>query len=389
MSRQVKIGLAIARYGLFLFVFLTQALEPPRLSGLRLAALAALYLALTTTGYLFTRGRARPALLVGLEVALVVAIGLLAPRGSFWLAYFVVTVDAGFALGTPPRVYASAGAIYLLLAANAYLAWGPLDREVVESLLALLFGFVFMVTATRLAMEQMAARQQSERLLRQLEEAHDRLQTYAAEVETLSVARERQRVAQEVHDAVAHVLTGLLVQLQAARRTLPIDPAGASARLASLEEVARGGLDDVRRAVRAMRPEHLETVGGLEAMRRLCAQFAERTATRVTFAAEKEPALTPAQEVLLYRVLQECLTNAARHGRASNVWAALRPQNGRVELRVRDDGTGAAEVAPGMGLTGMAERAAAAGGRFSYRTSAGGGFEAVLDLPLDAAAVPT
>jgi len=388
MSPQVRIGLAIARYGLFLFVFLTQALEPPRLSGLRLVVLMVLYAALAAAGYLFTQGRARSGILVTLEIALVFAIGLLVPRGSFWLAYFVVTVDAGFALGTPPRVYAAAGGIYLLLSANAYLAWGPLDREVIESLLSLLFGFVFMVTATRLAIEQMAGRQQGERLLRQLGEAHEKLQAYAAEVETLSVARERQRLAQEVHDSVAHVLTGLLVQLQAARKTLATDAAGAASRLANLEEVVRRGLDEVRRAVRAMRPEHLETVGGVEAMRRLCAQFAERTATRVTFVAEGEPALTPAQEVLLYRALQECLTNAARHGRASNVWAALRPQSGRVELRVRDDGTGAAEVAPGMGLTGMAERAAAAGGRFSYRTSVGG-FEAVLDLPLDAAAVPT
>lgn len=381
MSPQVRVGLAIARYGLFLFVFLTQLLEAPPLSGLRLTALAALYLALVATGYLFTRGRARAAVLVALEVALIFAIGLLAPRGSFWLSYFVIVVDAGFALERPARVYASTVGIYALLAVNAYLAWGPFDREVVESLLALLFGFVFATTATRLALEQMAARRQSDHLLRQLGEAHDRLQAYAAEVETLSVARERQRVAQEVHDSVAHVLTGLLVQLQATRKTLAADPRGASARLASLEDVVRRGLDEVRRAVRAMRPEHLETVGGLEAMRRLCEQFADRTAIRVTFVVDGAPALTPAQEVLIYRTLQECLTNAARHGRASNVWATLRERDGRVELHVHDDGFGAQEVQPGMGLGGMQERARNAGGSLSYGQPAQGGFEVVLALP--------
>ncbi len=385
MSPQVRIGLAIARYGLFLFVFLTQALEPPRLSGPRLIALAVLYLALATIGYLFTQGRARLWVLVALEVVLVSAIGLLAPRGSFWLSYFVVVADAGFALGRPRALYASAVGIYLLLALNAYLAWGPVDREFIEGLFALLFGFVFITSATRLALEQMAARQLSERLLQQLGEAHEKLQASAAEVETLSVARERQRLAQEVHDSVAHTLTGLLVQLQAARRTLPTDPGAASARLAALEEVVRRGLEDVRRAVRAMRPEYLETVGGLEAMRRLCAQFAERTGIRVTFVADGVAALAPAQEVLLYRALQESLTNAARHGRASNVWASLRPLNGRIELRVRDDGTGAAEVAPGMGLSGMAERAEASGGRLLYHSAAGGGFESVMELPVDAA----
>ncbi len=389
MSPQVRIGLAIARYGLFLFVFLTQVLEPPPLSGFRLLALAAAYLTLAGIGYAFTQGHARPALLVAAEVALVCTIGVLAPRGSFWLSYFVVAVDAGFALRTPRGMYASAAGIYLLLTVNAYVAWRPPDRDFAESLLSLLFGFVFMTTATRLALEQMTARQQTERLLQQLREAHQKLQAYAAEVETLSVARERQRAAQEVHDSVAHVLTGLLVQLQAVRRTLVIDPAGASARLGSLEEVVRRGLDDVRRAVRAMRPEYLETVGGLEAMRRLCGQFAERTGIRVTFVAEGAPVLRPAQEVLFYRALQECLTNAARHGGASNVWASLRPLDGRVELRVRDDGAGSAAVAPGMGLAGMEERARSGGGRFLYHTSAGGGFESVMELPLDAAAVPT
>lgn len=384
MSRQVRIGLAIARYGLFLFVFLTQALEPPPFSRSRLIVLAALYLALLTTGYFFTGGRGRPAVLVALEVALVFAIGLLAPRGSFWLSYFVVVADAGFALWRPARVYAAAVGIYLLLAFTAYLAWGPFDREVAESLLSLLFGFVFVTMATRLALEQMSARQQSEHLFRQLGAAHTKLQAYAAEVETLSVARERQRVAQEVHDSVAHTLTGLLVQLQAARRTLPTDPGAASARLAALEEVVRRGLEDVRRAVRAMRPEYLETVGGLEAMRRLCAQFAERSGIRVTFVAEGVADLPPAHEVLLYRALQESLTNAARHGRASNVWASLRPLNGRVELRVRDDGAGAADVPPGMGLSGMAERAEASGGRFLYQSASGAGFESVMELPLDA-----
>ncbi|HEV8339514.1 MAG TPA: sensor histidine kinase [bacterium] len=385
MSPQVRVGLAIARYGLFLFVFLTQALEPPRLSGLRLIELAALYVILATVGYLFTQGRGRPRVLVPLEVALVFAIGLLAPRGSFWLSYFVVVVDAGFAFGRPPAIYASSVGIYVLLVVNAYLAWRPLDRDFAEALLSLLFGFVFATTATRQALEQMAARHESERLLRQLGEAHEKLQAYAAEVETLSVARERQRLAQEVQDSVAHTLTGLLVQLQAARRTLPTDPGAASARLASLEEVVRRGLDEVRRAVRAMRPENLESVGGIEAMQRLCAEFSERTGIRVTFLAEGQSPLKPAQEVLLYRALQECLTNAARHGRASNVWASLRPLNGRVELRVRDDGAGAAELTAGMGLSGMAERAEASGGRFLFRSSAGAGFESVMELPLDAA----
>jgi len=154
-----------------------------------------------------------------------------------------------------------------------------------------------------------------------------------------------------------------------------------------VEEAARHGLDEVRRAVRAMRPEYLEAIGGVDAMRRLCDQFAERTGIRVNFLADANLRITPAHEVLLYRTLQECLTNAARHGRASAIWASLNAHDGRIELRIRDDGVGAAAVRPGLGLGGMQERAQAAQGRFSYRTAPEEGFEAVLMLP-EGAAVP-
>lgn len=385
MSRAARIGLAVARYGLYGLMLVSQALDPRALPSPRLGALILLLLLLTAIGYALTerpRSRRQALALVMLEVALIFAVGLVAGGGPFVILYFIAVADASIFSERSRLAYVFTLAIYLTLGVNLYLLESAAPLAYAEDMLSLLFGFVFVATASRLFVEQMAARRRTEGLLAQLEQAHARLQAYAAEVETLSVARERQRVAQDVHDSVAHVLTGLLVQLQAARKTLVTDPAGSASRLASLEEVVRMGLDEVRRAVRAMRPEHLETVGGLEAMRRLCEQFAERTAIRVNFVAEGDPVLTPAQEVLLYRALQECLTNAARHGRASNVWASLRPRDGHVELRVRDDGGGTQEVQPGMGLSGMQERAQSAGGRFFYDSAPRQGFEAVMELPL-------
>ena len=81
-------------------------------------------------------------------------------------------------------------------------------------------------------------------------------------------------------------------------------------------------------------------------MRRLCEQYGERTGIRVTFVTDAQVQLSPVQEVLFYRTLQECLTNAARHGRASTVWARLTGAGDRTELRVKDDGIGAADAGP-------------------------------------------
>ncbi len=384
MSRQIQAGLAIARYGIYLLLFLSNALGQRTLTPDRLIALAGLFVLLSAAGYILTEHCHSRRLAVGLmatELVLMFAIGLFARTGWIPILYFIVVAEAFFFLSTA-QAYAVALTAYGVLGANLYIVINPIRlNDFAVTMLVTLSGFVFIASASRLAVEQYAARQKTEELLKALETAHARLQAYAVEVETLSVARERQRLAQEVHDSVAHVLTGLLVQLQAIRRLLQTDVGAATARLATIEEAARRGLDEVRRAVRAMRPEHLEGVGGVEAMRRLCDQFAERTGIRVHFVTEASLQLAPAHEVLLYRTLQEGLTNAARHGRASTIWTSLSAKDGRTELRVRDDGIGAQRVRPGMGIGGMQERAQAAGGHFSYRTAPEGGFEAVLELP--------
>lgn len=390
MSKQIRHALNVARYGIYVFLFVSQAIGPDRVPLERLLLLGGLLLAMAIVGHALTdRGRLRgqALLLFAVVNGLALAIGLTAPRSSFWLLYFVIFGHLGFAF-EPRLAFALSAVTYVTVGVNFVLIGVPTAR-LIDSMLSILFGYVFVGAAFYFAFEQRRAREGAERLLRELEVAHRRLQAYAVEVETLSVARERQRLAQDVHDSVAHVLTGLLVQLQAVRRTLRTDAAAAAARLATIEEAARRGLDEVRRAVRAMRPEHLEGVGGVEAMRRLCDQFAERTGIRVNLVTDPDLDLAPVHEVLFYRTLQECLTNAARHGRASTVWATLEAKDGRILLRVRDDGIGVKEAQPGMGIGGMQERAQAAGGRFTYRNAAEGGFEVLLELPQSGLAAHT
>ncbi len=382
MSKQTGLALDIARYGVYLFVFASQAFGPARLPPERLMLLGALLGAQSIAGYMLTkRNLSRgPALLVYAAAAgLAFASGTVAPRSPFLLLYFVLLGEAFFCF--PPRLAAAlSAASYVALGINFARNGVPTPR-LIEIMGSMLFGYLFIGTTVGLAIEQRRAREEAERLLRELEDAHRQLQAYAVEVETLSVARERQRLAQDIHDSVAHVLTGLLMQLMAVRKVLQTDTVSAAARLVTIEQAVRHGLNEVRRAVRALRPEHLEGVGGIEAMRRLCVQFGERTGIRVHLTTDPDLALGPVHEVLFYRTLQESLTNAARHGRASTVRATLEARDGGIRLRVHDDGVGAGVLEPGTGIGGMRERAQAAGGRFSYRNAPGGGFEVVLELP--------
>jgi len=385
MDRTTLRAFALARFGLYGVSFLASAAGSRPLPPGRLALLGGLLVLLCAVGVAptFPRSSVRPGIgRIAAELVLTFAISLLATPSISWLLYFVVVAEAFLAF--PLRLAFGVASVAYALVGVAMLWWiGPLHLpEFLETMLSTFTGFVFVGAASHMAASQWRARRELETLTAQLREANERLRAYAQEVEVLSAARERERLAHAVHDSVAHALTGILMGLQAARRLLARDPQAASQRLVALEEAARKGLEEVRRAVRNLRPTPLDRGEWMEAVRELAAEFAERTGLEVTVCADGALYLPEPAATLVCSALQEALANAARHGRASRVDVVVRAEDGRVTLTVRDDGAGANEVNPGMGLEGMRRRAEAAGGSVHWRTRPGEGFELVLTLPL-------
>jgi two-component system sensor histidine kinase UhpB len=167
---------------------------------------------------------------------------------------------------------------------------------------------------------------------------------------------ERHRIAQELHDEVGQSLTVVLLGL---KRVEDRAPAELTEELGAVRESARAGLDDVRRVARRLRPGVLEDLGLTSALAALATDFADHSpaAVRRSFAPGL-PSLSPEAEVVVYRVAQEALTNAARHADAREVELSLRRAGDRVVLEVSDDGRGFEGLAEGSGLMGMRERAA-------------------------------
>lgn len=385
MDRTTLRAFALARFGLYGITLLAGALGSRPLPQDRLVLLAGVLLPLCGIGATPTvpRGSVRLGIVrIGVELALTFAISLLATPSITWLLYFAVVAEAFLAF--PLRLAFGVASVAYALVGVAMLWWiGPLHlREFLEAMLSTFTGFVFVGTASHMAASQWRARRELEALAAQLREANERLRAYAQQVEALSAARERERLAHAVHDSVAHALTGILMGLQAGRRLLTHDPQAASQRLVALEEAARRGLEEVRRAVRNLRPAPLDRKEGTEALRELAAEFAERTGLEVTVCADGVLQLPEPAATLVCSALQEALANAVRHGRASRVDVTVRAGDGWLTLTVRDDGAGANEVNPGMGLEGMRRRAEAAGGSLHWRTGPGEGFELVLTLPL-------
>jgi two-component system, NarL family, sensor histidine kinase UhpB len=192
---------------------------------------------------------------------------------------------------------------------------------------------------------------------------------------------ERLRIARELHDEVGQQLTALLLRLTAARREAGQDVQPA---LAEASALARRSLEDVRRVAQELRPEALDDLGLPSALAALSERLAQQTGLRVDRAlAPVLPPLSDEQELVVYRVAQEALTNVLRHAGCDQADLALGVRDGRLVLEVRDEGRGFdVDAVAANGLLGMRERALLVGAELELRSRPGAGTGVRLALPL-------
>jgi two-component system sensor histidine kinase UhpB len=194
---------------------------------------------------------------------------------------------------------------------------------------------------------------------------------------------ERLRVAQELHDEVGQTLTAVLLQLSRVEQRLPADLRG---ELSEAQEAARESLEDVRRIATDLRPEILNDLGLASALAALANSFGQRTGIRVFVHIEDTtPQLSGEQELVVYRVAQEALTNVARHAGSETADLTLISDGRTLALRVRDYGCGLPreQGIDGNGVRGMRERAGLIGASMRLeRPAQGPGTEMLLEVPL-------
>ena len=192
---------------------------------------------------------------------------------------------------------------------------------------------------------------------------------------------ERRHIARELHDEIGQSLTALLLDL---KRLTGQAPPELREELRLAQETTRESLEEVRRIARRLRPDVLEDLGLGAALAALVAQFDAHTVLRVERNLHPDlPALDADVELVLYRIAQESLTNAARHSGAASVELSLFPadDHGGVLLLVEDDGKGLGHVPEGAGIRGMRERALLVGGVLTLGAAPAGGTRVALRVP--------
>ena len=216
-------------------------------------------------------------------------------------------------------------------------------------------------------------------LNRQLGEANERLRAYAIEAERMAETRERNRLAREIHDTLGHALTGIAAGLDACIVLVDAAPEAAKKQLAKVREAARRGIVDVRRSVEKLRPDDLEKLPMRHALAKMVAEFSESSGMKTRIVAMGWPDhLREDEEEVIYRVVQEGITNANQHGLATEAVITIGTEPGRIFIIIADNGHGCEEVEPGFGLRHMRERLDLLHGRLRYWTDKGFTLEATI-----------
>jgi signal transduction histidine kinase len=251
---------------------------------------------------------------------------------------------------------------------------GALTTTLIQTVIFLAVSFSISYLMNRLRKQQQS-----------LEAANIRLTHYASTLEHLVTSQERNRLARELHDTLAHTLSGLSVQLEAAKAYWDVDQPAARSILEKSSAAAHSGLEETRRALKALRASPLEDLGLALAIKNMVTDAASRANLTLDLKImDNIPALSPDVEQCIYRVAQEAVTNVVNHAQAKNLMVRLEFAEEKMKLLVHDDGIGfdlEKNSKPShFGVTGMRERAQLMGGEFKITSKPGFGTEIELTI---------
>jgi signal transduction histidine kinase len=360
----VGVGAAVALVAITALGFRDQGIDPIAYPCCAVAGLA------------FALRRTRPVLTFALVIAALAVFGATGqPGGPVYLTTFVAAVN--LAVLRPMRTWLPWTAVAAVALVGANWAGHGFSLHLIPVALLLL-------VAPKLAGDAVRAR----RLRVETLEARVSL----AEQETLRrVAEERLRIAREVHDVVGHGLATITLRAGVADRLADRDPAEIREALRAIRQVSRDSLAELSALLGVLRAESGDAAPerapapDLRALPRLVDGLREAGMdVALEVDAGEPPAVPEVVAAAGYRIVQEALTNVARHaGPDASARVRLARRDGAVEVEVRDDGRGArGPVRAGGGLTGMRERAAALGGRFEAGGAPSGGFRVWASLPV-------
>ena len=321
-----------------------------------------------------------------LSARLVLGIGLMAEIG-FLVGFPFALIPAGLAVAA----LAVTQAVPLVLGSSAIVEVPP--RPSPDQLAAYCFVLAVSAVAASLIARLHARQHEHAELIRiqegnldTLAELNRNLQGYAQFVDEESSERERNRISREIHDISGYIFTNLVALMDAAGSMPRSDQAGLTDLLITARKTAQEGLRETRLALHKLRDGERREHNTPRAIHKIVSIFRTITGLDVMLSLGNLPNYVgPQLNLTLYRTVQEALTNAVRHGKATKIRIIFWVEGDELRLSITDNGRGAFEVVKGIGLSGMEERLGALGGTVSVGRAPEGGFSLAVTVPLKTA----
>lgn len=226
--------------------------------------------------------------------------------------------------------------------------------------------------------------QENERMTQELIMVHQvnhELENYAAVSEKIAEDKERKRLAREIHDTLGHALTGIAAGVDACIAMIDINPQATKQQLMVISKVVRQGIGDVRNSLNKLRPGALEQQGFKGALENMIEEFTSVSDLEITLDYRLEKVdFENTKEDILFRVIQESITNAVRHGDATHINISIYIEDQKLKLEIQDNGQGCEEIHYGFGLKQMRERLSMINGKVTY--DGHHGFLTVVTIPI-------
>jgi signal transduction histidine kinase len=279
---------------------------------------------------------------------------------------------------------------YVFIRFIRYIKWNYFDFSyfspaIYENALYFIFVFIIVYIAKRqITQSQVLAHTMNELEIktRQLGDTNNKLQETLVTLEEMTVLKERNRIAREIHDTVGHTLTTVLIEIEAGKRLVSKKPELACEKLDLAQGQVRKGLNDIRQSVRTLH-EGSDILSLIPSMQLLIKDTEIHAGVVIEFNFDRSLTISQSQGKVLFRALQEGLTNGIRHGNCTSFDLSLSNINDNISFCLKDNGLGCGEVSLGFGLTAMKERVNELGGELEINTSNGKGFCLNINLPFE------
>ncbi|WP_164525625.1 sensor histidine kinase [Siminovitchia acidinfaciens] len=329
-------------------------------------------------------------LAIGLDSILILGFVFLFPESTLYLILFGVNAVTLFLIADNKKIiWGFSLAFFIMWAACILYIYQETGIFDIPSNIINFTFIVFEAIVGRLIHKLLHAQEKIKDQYDELQEthqaltiAHEQLHDYSMQVEKLTLVQERNRISGEIHDTVGHKMTALLVQLQVAKELMNIQPEKSRETILLCEELARNALQELRLSVRTLKEDN-QNRSFIVVVKKILEDYQEMTGLKSNIYVKGDVLqIPPSIQLDLTRMIQESITNAVRHGQATECHVSIEIADSAIETSIKDNGTGSPEVNPGFGMKNMRERVHHHGGQIVFESNPREGFIVKASFPL-------